>query len=91
MLYSCSTLDLLESDRTLSEETDCAELSLTLQQAELLIHMAFNRHISYSIIQVTLLLLWGNTLLSGFAIWKPRFTRIPIKEDWSADLDPPVW
>lgn len=86
MLYSCSTLDLLESDRTLSEETDCAELSLTLQQAEPLIHMSFNRYISQSIIEVTLLLLWGNTLVSGFANWKPCFTRIQIKKDWSADL-----
>lgn len=46
-LYSCSMLDLFESDCTLSEETDHVEPSCDAQQVELLIRGLFDRNINH--------------------------------------------
>lgn len=46
-LYSCSMLDLFESDCTLSEETDRVEPSCDAQQVELLIRGLFDRNINH--------------------------------------------
>lgn len=67
MLYSCSMLDLFESDCTLSEETDHVELSCAAAAVELLIRVLFDWNINHVIIAETVapLPLPGNTPVSG--------------------------